>query len=409
MTALPGIEVTHDLGLTRSVSYEDFVDAVFLRTALGEGLTAMRGDGWITRSSLDDVPGEVVARADYFQGAQDEVLVRIGDGLAHAILRERSLSLRVAALCGYDASAIRRRVREALPEVADDDREVPARFWWWQPHAPRDLARMLPAPSWESVAHNYVESTRASVTEIAAWREAPPPGGRLMLWHGQPGTGKTHAIRALAGEWRSWAEFQFVTDPEEFLSNPSYLLNTIADSRRSSARAKLWRIVVLKDAGEYLAPDAKHTRGQALSRLLNVCDGVLGQAMRALVLVTTNEPMRTLHPALSRLPASIWSRSVEPEPAMSASRMRRSVLGGQLRPQEVRDASRPSRRRRDRCSRRSRHTLRRRRARVRAVGVARCRGSARLRRDPPTVAGRSGDEDHARASDGTPWRATRRS
>jgi SpoVK/Ycf46/Vps4 family AAA+-type ATPase len=121
-----------------------------------------------------------------------------------------------------------------------------------------------------------------------------------MLWHGQPGTGKTHAIRALAGEWRSWAEFQFVTDPEEFLSNPSYLLNTIADSRRSSARAKRWRIVVLEDAGEYLAPDAKHTRGQALSRLLNVCDGVLGQAMRALVLVTTNEPMRTLHPALSR-------------------------------------------------------------------------------------------------------------
>ena len=45
MTVLPGIEVTHDLGLTRSVSYEDFVDAVFLRTALGEGLTAMRGDG----------------------------------------------------------------------------------------------------------------------------------------------------------------------------------------------------------------------------------------------------------------------------------------------------------------------------------------------------------------------------
>ena len=89
-----------------------------------------------------------------------------------------------------------------------------------------------------------------------------------------------------------------MTDPEEFLSNPSYLLNTIADSRRSSARAKRWRILVLEDAGEYLAPDAKHT--PALSRLLNVCDGVLGQAMRALVLVTTNEPMRTLHPALSR-------------------------------------------------------------------------------------------------------------
>jgi hypothetical protein len=57
---------------------------------------------------------------------------------------------------------------------------------------------------------------------------------------------------------------------------------------------------VLEDAGEYLAPDAKQTRGQELSRLLNVCDGVLGRAMNALILVTTNEPLRSFHPALSR-------------------------------------------------------------------------------------------------------------
>ena len=29
-------------------------------------------------------------------------------------------------------------------------------------------------------------------------------GGRLILWHGEPGTGKTHALRALAWEWRKW-------------------------------------------------------------------------------------------------------------------------------------------------------------------------------------------------------------
>jgi hypothetical protein len=57
---------------------------------------------------------------------------------------------------------------------------------------------------------------------------------------------------------------------------------------------------VLEDSGEYLAPDAKHVAGQALSRLLNVCDGVLGQATRSLVLVTTNEAVGALHPALSR-------------------------------------------------------------------------------------------------------------
>jgi ATP-dependent 26S proteasome regulatory subunit len=58
--------------------------------------------------------------------------------------------------------------------------------------------------------------------------------------------------------------------------------------------------VVLEDAGEFLAPDAKQTSGQALSRLLNICDGALGQATRSLVLATTNEHVRTLHPALAR-------------------------------------------------------------------------------------------------------------
>ena len=57
---------------------------------------------------------------------------------------------------------------------------------------------------------------------------------------------------------------------------------------------------MLEDSGEYLAPDAKQVAGQALSRLLNVCDGVLGQATPSLVLVTTNEAVGALHPALSR-------------------------------------------------------------------------------------------------------------
>ena len=43
-----------------------------------------------------------------------------------------------------------------------------------------------------------------------------------------------------------------------------------------------------------------HLTGQRLSRLLNVVDGLIGQGLRVLVLVTTNEPLRSLHPAVSR-------------------------------------------------------------------------------------------------------------
>jgi SpoVK/Ycf46/Vps4 family AAA+-type ATPase len=120
-----------------------------------------------------------------------------------------------------------------------------------------------------------------------------------MLWHGAPGTGKTTAIRALARAWRSWADFQFITDPECFLQMPSYLLGALANDRRLPARSQ-WRVLVLEDSGEFLAPDAKVIAGQGISRLLNVCDGVLGQATQSLILVTTNEHLRTLHPALSR-------------------------------------------------------------------------------------------------------------
>ena len=42
---------------------------------------------------------------------------------------------------------------------------------------------------------------------------------------------------------------------------------------------------------------ARAVAGQALLRLLNVTDGLLGQGTRTLVLITTNEPVKRLHPA----------------------------------------------------------------------------------------------------------------
>ena len=61
-----------------------------------------------------------------------------------------------------------------------------------------------------------------------------------------------------------------------------------------------WRVLVIEDAGELLREDAKSRVGQALSRLLNLGDGILGQGLRVIVLITTNEPIQRLHPALLR-------------------------------------------------------------------------------------------------------------
>ncbi len=80
---------------------------------------------------------------------------------------------------------------------------------------------------------------------------------------------------------------------------PSYLLNVISDASHDALEAR-WHVLVLEDCGEFLLPDAKHMNGQALSRLLNVCDGALGQATRSLILVTANENVRRLHQAVTR-------------------------------------------------------------------------------------------------------------
>jgi len=81
-----------------------------------------------------------------------------------------------------------------------------------------------------------------------------------------------------------------------------YLFDVASDraghnSRDADQRSKL---IVLEDAGELMLPDARSTAGQGLSRLLNLTDGLIGQGLKVLILITTNEPLSALHPAVIR-------------------------------------------------------------------------------------------------------------
>jgi len=65
-------------------------------------------------------------------------------------------------------------------------------------------------------------------------------------------------------------------------------------------RTALWRLVVVEDVDELLRADARAVSGQALSRLLNLTDGMIGQGLNLALLLTTNEPVGQLHPAVTR-------------------------------------------------------------------------------------------------------------
>src|SRR5206468_2489690 len=80
--------------------------------------------------------------------------------------------------------------------------------------------------------------------------------GRLLLWHGAPGTGKTSAVKALAWEWREWCEGHCVVDPESLLGGmPTYLMHVLDGlAEEIEDGDEKWRLLLLEGTGELLAP-----------------------------------------------------------------------------------------------------------------------------------------------------------
>jgi hypothetical protein len=186
-----------------------------------------------------------------------------------------------------------RRALESEPPVPE---RISIAFWMRGDGGGDVRHREIDAPCFEQIAGNYPGSVRAALERLMALRA--PERGRLILWRGEPGTGKSHALRALARAWAPWCSAHFIMDPEELLGRGgAYILDVLTWDDGDEDR---WRLLILEDAGELIAADARAVTGQALSRLLNVADGVLGQGTRTLLLITTNEPVKRLHPAARR-------------------------------------------------------------------------------------------------------------
>ena len=100
-------------------------------------------------------------------------------------------------------------------------------------------------------------------------------------------------------------------------SDPDLAGDEDEDSERE--RGERWRLLVLEDAGELLGIAAPAEVGRGFARLLNIADGLLGQGSRALILVTTNEPLGKLHPAALRPGRAMATVEFAPLEAAEAS------------------------------------------------------------------------------------------
>jgi hypothetical protein len=171
----------------------------------------------------------------------------------------------------------------------------------WTGHASRirvhDLAPVergeviLPEATLHAVERNVI----AFAEQRSALRALGLSTQKGLLFHGAPGTGKTHCIRYLAG--RLTGHTTLLITAEEVAALPEYM---------ALARILQPALVVIEDA-DLIARD-RSARDSAcdevmLNRLLNELDGLRERADVFFVL-TTNRP-ETLEPALANRPGRI--------------------------------------------------------------------------------------------------------
>ena len=281
----------------------DFPNGMLLKAQWDGGMPYQRA-GEVTGAVADPVallPAGAALRLDRKDGNSRTVVVTLPGLLARVEVQNRMTTIDVV---GSELSAVEALVAEVVDAAekvtAAPEGEVQMAFWSRTNSGGSESSRRVTAPTWADSAANYAGRTRESLAPLMAAKDMSGRAGRLILWHGVPGTGKTTAVRALSREWSDWCRPHYVMDPERLFAEPQYLLHVAGINQDEDDDEERWRLVVAEDCDDYLRSDAKVRAGASLGRLLNLCDGILGHGLKVLVLLTTNEDVGRLHPAITR-------------------------------------------------------------------------------------------------------------
>jgi len=117
--------------------------------------------------------------------------------------------------------------------------------------------------------------------------------GKIIFFHGDPGTGKTFLVKSLLGEIQDKYKAIIVTTPLQFMRNGGYehILNEDEDSSY---------IFIFEDAEKLVASDARNSLPDEFSVLANNTSGIIGSGRNDLFLFTFNRHIEKIDSALIR-------------------------------------------------------------------------------------------------------------
>lgn len=273
---------------------DDWIPATYLDEARMRGFRHAHEESW---QSDEHLPESFKVLASTSKNGYRSYIIEGEKALANLGRDSQgSISLSTIGDSHKAAAFLALDIRKAMPQRDSQEDRVPIRFWSLGSHGPYSRTRQIEAPLFEDIAGNYTASVQDELAAMRTGTFVPGRGGQLLLWHGVPGAGKTWALRALARDWRTWCDVEYIVDPDAFFGKASYLMNVLVEQSEESR----WRLLIFEDTGELLSADAKTRTGQGLSRLLNSVDGFIGQGLQTLVMVTTNEELDNLHDAVAR-------------------------------------------------------------------------------------------------------------
>jgi hypothetical protein len=212
--------------VVQTLDHEEPPAALFLARVLDTPLREVRMEHWATSERSLAGLGEPLLRSAGDNG--ESLVVELNGTLAHVALRGGFVVAQVAAHAEDAARSALQSLRDRLPAPEPVARhDVPVAFWTYTPNGPMPSLRPIAVPEWDEIGENYAAATRSALDPIMGDFK-PAHGGQLILWHGEAGTGKTFALRALAWEWRDWCQLHYIVDPDTFFGERAdYLMGVL--------------------------------------------------------------------------------------------------------------------------------------------------------------------------------------
>lgn len=145
------------------------------------------------------------------------------------------------------------------------------------------------------IRENYTPEVLSAYDHVLQDLNAPVPCGRLSIFSGPPGTGKTFLLRALLGSVHN----------ATFVLIPGQLMAEIGSPEILPALAEVkdevdGPIILVAEDGDMCLVGRSAENMNSISTLLNLGDGILGSVLDVRVVLTTNAQKVEMDPATMR-------------------------------------------------------------------------------------------------------------